>query len=128
MEAHMSEISITWGDAYAEWLAARAAVAKHAIDIHRSEQPLPEDVDEQMAKIDARVIAAEHRLITARVTLGWQLLEKFEALQAMILQSERDGSPADRRHLLMLASFHTDLMGYKFAGYDAGTGGNDASH
>src|ERR1700754_3664332 len=115
----MAEISIAWGEAFAEWLASRAEAAKHSIDFYRSEQPLPEDVDEQMAKIDARVVEAEHCLIRARVTMGWQLLEKFEVLRSMILQIERDGTPADGRHLLMLASFQTDLMGYKFAGCDS---------
>jgi hypothetical protein len=63
----VAEISTTWGNAYAEWLAARADVAKHSIAIHGSE-PLPEDVDEHTDKISDRVTAAEHRMIQARPT------------------------------------------------------------
>jgi hypothetical protein len=32
----------------------------------------------------------------------------------MLRESESDGAPADGRHLLMLESFHIDLMNCKF--------------
>jgi hypothetical protein len=112
-EALVAEVSIAWGDAYADWLAALAASAKQSIDIHRPETPLPEDVDEQTAKISDRVTAAEHRMIQARPTVGWQLLQKFEVLRAMLRESEVAGAPADGRHLLMLESLHIDLMNWK---------------
>jgi hypothetical protein len=34
----------------------------------------------------------------------------------MILERERDGRPADARHLMMLTSLHLDLMQFKFFG------------
>jgi hypothetical protein len=111
----VAEVSIAWGEAYAEWLAARGASAKQSLDIYGSAPP-PEDADEQIEKANDRVTAAEHRLIQAPVTIGWQLLQKFEVLQAIILERERDGEPADGRHLMMLASFHLDLMQLKFSG------------
>ncbi len=122
----MAEVSKAWGEAYAEWLAARAEMAKLGVDIYHPRAPTEEDEDRLVDEVDARITAAEHRLIQARVTLGWQLLEKFEVLQAMILQSERDGAPADDRHLLMLASFHADLMKKKFVGCSPSDGGDDA--
>jgi len=111
----VAKVSIAWGEAYAEWLAARAAVAKQNLDIYGSE-PLPEDVDEQIDKANNRVTATEHRLIQAPVTIGWQLLQKFEVLQAILLERERDGEPADGRHLMMLSSFQLDLMQFRFFG------------
>jgi hypothetical protein len=108
----VAEVSIPWGEAYADWLAARAQAAKQNVDIHGSE-PLPEDVDEQTDKISDRVTAAEHPMIQARTTVGWQLLQKFEVLQAMLRERETAGAPVDGRHLLMLESFHIDLMDWK---------------
>jgi hypothetical protein len=111
----VAKVSIPWGEAYIEWLAARAASAKQSLDIYGPD-PLPEDADEQIEKANDRVTAAEHRLIQAPVTIGWQLLQKFEVLQAIMLERERDGEPADGRHLMMLSSFHRDLMQLKFFG------------
>jgi hypothetical protein len=111
----VAKISAAWGEAYAEWLGARAAAAKQNIEIH-SPGPLSEDADEQIDKILDRIKAAEHRLIQAPVTMGWQLLQKFEVLQAIIMERERDGKPADGRHLMMLSSFHLDLMQFRFFG------------
>jgi hypothetical protein len=90
-------------------------MAKQSIDIHGSE-PLPEDVDEQTDKMRDRVTVAEHRMIQARPTVGWQLLQKFEVLQAMLRESETAGALADGRHLLILESFHIDLMNWKLDG------------
>jgi hypothetical protein len=111
----VAKISVAWGEAYAEWLGARAAAAKQNIEIHRPE-PLSEDADEQIDQILDRIKAAEHRPFQAPVTMGWQLLQKFEVLQAIIMERERDGSPADSRHLMMLSSFHLDLMQFRFFG------------
>jgi hypothetical protein len=41
-----------------------------------------------------------------------QLVDKFEILETMICQRERNGRPADNRHVLMLTSVKADL--YRF--------------
>jgi hypothetical protein len=111
----MAEVSIAWGEAYADWLAARAAMAKCSINVNATD-PTTEDQDEQYGKVNDFLTAAEHRLIEAQATVGWQLLQKFEALQTMLLEREREGRPSDDRHLKMLASFHLDLMQFRPVG------------
>jgi hypothetical protein len=111
----LAEVSIAWGTAYADWLAARAAMAKCSIEVYATD-PTPEDQDAQYGKVNDVLTAAEHRLIDAQATEGWQLLQKFEALQTMLLDREREGRPSDDRHLKMLASFHLDLMHFRLVG------------
>jgi hypothetical protein len=59
-----------------------------------------------------RVRAAELELICLPAALGYQLINKFEVLETMISERERNGCPFDNRHMLMLASVKADL--YEF--------------
>jgi hypothetical protein len=99
-----------FGDAYAEWLDARAGVAKmDAKGYAAADDPDPDAVADQMM---ARLRMAEHRLAFMPAILPYQMIEKFETLEAMISQRERDGYPNDNRHMLMLSSVKADL--YRF--------------
>jgi hypothetical protein len=97
-----------FGDAYAEWLDARANVAK--MDAKGYDAA---DLEDAVAdQIMARLRTAEHRLAFVPAILPYQMIEKFETLEAMISQRERDGYPKDNRHMLMLSSVKADL--YRF--------------
>jgi hypothetical protein len=101
-------ISQEWGAAYAEWLSALADMAKLNADVDQPELS-DEESDTRTAKMNDRITDAEHQMLCIPVTIGWQLLQKFEVLQAMLVEIEKAGRPADGRHLLMTASVHSDL-------------------
>jgi hypothetical protein len=101
-----------FGEAYAEWLDARASVAK--LNCKGYALPDVEDPDAVMDRTIERVRAAEHRLAFVPAILSYQLVEKFEALAAMMSDRERDGRPNDNRHMLMLASVKGDLYRFRF--------------
>jgi hypothetical protein len=101
-----------FGDAYAEWLDARASVAK--LNCKGYALPDVENPDAVMDRTIGRVRAAEHRLAFVPAILSYQLVEKFEALAAMMSDRERDGRPNDNRHMLMLASVKGDLYRFRF--------------
>jgi hypothetical protein len=86
-----------------------ADMAKLNADVDQPE--LSDEDDEKLTtQMNARITDAEHQMIRIPVTIGWQLLQKFEAMQAIIMECERAGRPTDGRHLLMVASVHTDLV------------------
>jgi hypothetical protein len=60
-----------------------------------------------------RVRTAELELICLPAALGYQLINKFEVLETMISERERNGQPFDNRHMLMLASVKADLYEFK---------------
>jgi hypothetical protein len=95
----MAEVSTEWGEAFAEWLAARAAMAKSSIDLYASDAS-SEEQDAVFGKMNDRLIAAERRLVEAPTTARPQLLEKFEVLRTMLFEREIEGPPSDRRHLM----------------------------
>jgi hypothetical protein len=101
-------ISQVWGAAYAEWLSALADMAKLNADVDQPKLS-DEESDTLVAKMNDRITVAEHQMLCIPVTIGWQLLQKFEVLQAMLAEIEHSGRPADGRHLLMTASVHSDL-------------------
>jgi hypothetical protein len=97
-----------FGGAYHEWFEALASEAK----VNAGGYAGADDPD---AVIDAaidRVQAAEHQLTVLPAILPYQLVNKFEVLETMISKRERDGYPADGRHMLMLSSVKADL--YRF--------------
>jgi len=51
-------------------------------------------------------------LILTPPELGSQLVQKFEALEAIVWDGAYNGWPADNRHLLMLTAVKADL--YRF--------------
>jgi hypothetical protein len=68
-----------------------------------------EETDALVAKANDRITVAVHQMIRTPVTIGWQLLQKFEVLQALLSEIEHAGRPADGRHLLMTASVQSDI-------------------
>jgi hypothetical protein len=97
-----------FGKACHEWFEARATEAKLNAGGHA-------DADDPDAAIDVvleRLQAAEHQLTCLPAILPHQLVDKFEILETMICQRERNGRPADNRHMLMLTSVKADL--YRF--------------
>jgi hypothetical protein len=99
-----------FGLAYEEWLAARAENAKQNAGGYAHLGSADEDANG--SRILDRVIAAEHRLIFLPAIRGTHLIEKFEVLETMVSERERDGYPNDNRHMLMLSSVKADL--YRF--------------
>jgi hypothetical protein len=114
-EATTSEPEVSedrkFGQAYQEWLAARAENAKQNAGgyAHLGE----EEEEANGGRIINRVTAAEHRLAFLPAVRGVQLIEKFEALESMISDREREGYPADSRHMLMLSSVKADLYHFR---------------
>jgi hypothetical protein len=98
-----------FGQAYAEWAEATAAIAK--IEGFGSESD--EQSDEQMNAAIERLAVAERRLTTTPAALGHQLVTKFEILECMLSERERDGPPNDNRHMLMLAAVKADFYHFE---------------
>jgi hypothetical protein len=88
-------------DAYCEWAAARA-------DELRTYAPSGKS-DAAINAICDRTKSAERALVLTAPTKLSIFVMKFEALEVMINQAEYDGTPADNRHLLMLASCMADV-------------------
>jgi hypothetical protein len=103
------KISPEWGAAYAVWLSALAEMEKLNADVDQPEVSNEEN-DQRVSKMTALISDAEHRMIRTPVMIGWQLLQKFDVLRAMLHDRERAGLPADSRHMLMLASVGSDVQ------------------
>jgi hypothetical protein len=100
----------TFARAYAEWFAARAR--QEELNADHEDLDSAEKDREVSVTID-RVSKAELKLACTPAALPAQFVRKFEALETMISERERDGRPADNRHGLMLASVKADL--YRFS-------------
>lgn len=100
-----------FGTAYSAWMDARAERAKRD-DPGRFEDMAGDDEDRKTLDILHRLEEAEHKLITTPAELPFQLEQKFEVMESMISERERDGRPTDNRHMLMITSFKADL--YRF--------------
>jgi hypothetical protein len=94
-----------FGKALQEWFEALAIEAK----LNAGGYAAAEDPDGAIDAVLGRLQAAEHRLAFLPAILPYQLVNKFEVLETMISKRERDGYPADSRHLLMLTSVKADL-------------------
>ena len=101
-----------FGKAYLEWVEARAELAK--INVRGYVKVGTPDPDGVCDRIMDRVGAAERELAFHSARDYHELIEKFDALLAMISDRERTGYPNDSRHLLMLSSFGADLHRARF--------------
>lgn len=99
-----------FGRAYHEWMEACADLAK--LNAGGYEQVPVDEADAFTNRLNERKREAEHRLITTPAILPYQFVQKFEALELMVADRERDGYPTDNRHMAMLASVKADL--YRF--------------
>lgn len=107
----MSEQEVkAFNQAYVEWTAARAEQAKLNADTEDADSDAKDAA--ASANLD-RVQQAEHQLAFTPAAQAAQFVSKFEALETMIADRERDGRPADHRHMIMVASVKADL--YRFS-------------
>ncbi len=99
-----------FGRAYQELFEARAGVEK----LNAGGYDPDDDPDGICDALVARVATAELQLACLPAMLSHQLVNKFETLETMISERERNGRPLDNRHMLMLASVKADLYQFRF--------------
>jgi hypothetical protein len=104
-----------FGRAYQELFEARAAIEK----LNAGGYAAADDPDGICDALLERVRAAELQLASLPAILPHQLVNKFETLETMISDRERDGQPFDNRHMLMLASVKADLYHFRIEGREA---------
>jgi hypothetical protein len=107
-----TDAGVKFALAFQEWLEARAESAKEDTGAY-GDLPNDEIVAISERNLDRRT-AADHRLIRTPTAVGFQIVQKFEALEIMVSEREHDGRPTDNRHLLMLASFKGDLYRFRY--------------
>jgi len=110
------QAALKFARAFQECLEACAAAAKENANAYEDS----EDGGDARAREGARaresasdrLRRAQHALILTPPELGSQLVQKFEALEAIVWDGAYNGWPADNRHLLMLTAVKADL--YRF--------------
>jgi hypothetical protein len=103
---------VRFGKAYQELFEARASIEKLNADGYAA----GDDPDGLCDALLEHIRMAELQLASLPAMLPHQLISKFETLEAMISQRERDGCPFDNRHMLMLASVKADLYNFRIEG------------
>jgi hypothetical protein len=104
-----------FGRAYQELFEARACLEK----LNAGGYDPDDDPDGTCDALLDRLRAAELQLASLPAALGYQLVNKFEVLETMISERERNGRPFDNRHMLMLASVKGDLYDFRIEGRKA---------
>jgi hypothetical protein len=104
-----------FGRAYQELFEARADIQKLNAGGYGSD----DDSDDVCDALIDRVRAAELQLICLPAIRPHQLVNKFEVLETMISERERNGRPFDSRHMLMLASVKADFYHFRIEGRKA---------
>jgi hypothetical protein len=110
------EAALKFGLAFQEYLEASAAVAKENANVYADSEDRSDARTRESARArenaSDRLRRAQHALILTPPELQGQLVQKFEALEAIVWDGAYNGWPADNRHLLMLTAVKADL--YRF--------------
>jgi hypothetical protein len=104
-----------FGRAYQELFEARAGIEK----LNAGGYAAADDPDGVCDALNERVRTAELQLVSLPAFLFYQLVNKFETLERMISERERNGRPLDNRHMLMLASVKANLYHFRIEGRKA---------